>query len=297
MPRISFAIPVYNGSEAITPTLESLIAQTEPDLEIIVSDNASTDDTEDVVRQVAAGDERVRYCRNDENVGLIENFNLAFRRSNAGFVRWVGCGDKLHETYATRCLDALRDRPDAVGVTTLWAFVETDGRRIEATYNGRRVDSHLALHRLHRFLAFMDMNALYFDPIYSLLRREVVLDAGLLPINVNPDRLLALEIALRGPFVHVEEVLAWREAITPMTEQKIRHLHPSLALPRFSVTSLYLDFARCMIRDHLPPHVLIPALVINAAHYLKKLVRLLMRSSRRMIGRLYRKIPNPRHET
>ena len=80
-PRVSIGLPVYNGDNFVGQAIESLLAQTYEDIELIVSDNASTDGTEDICRTFAAQDERVRYFRNAENIGLVRNYNQTFTLS------------------------------------------------------------------------------------------------------------------------------------------------------------------------------------------------------------------------
>lgn len=77
-PRGSTGLPVYNGEQFLEETLDSLLAQTYSDFELIISDNASTDRTESICRFFVKKDKRIRYYRNDENIGLGSNFNRAF---------------------------------------------------------------------------------------------------------------------------------------------------------------------------------------------------------------------------
>src|SRR5687768_698587 len=80
-PRVSLGMPVYNGEPFIVEALDSLLAQTFEDFEIVICDNASTDGTEEICRMYAEKDERIRYFRNRTNYGYINNFNLTFRLS------------------------------------------------------------------------------------------------------------------------------------------------------------------------------------------------------------------------
>ena len=68
-PRVSIGMPVYNGAAFLKESLDSLLSQTYGDFELIISDNASTDETESICRSYAAGDPRVRYQRQEENRG------------------------------------------------------------------------------------------------------------------------------------------------------------------------------------------------------------------------------------
>ncbi len=81
-PRVSIGLPVFNGERFVAEAIDSILAQTFTDFELIVSDNASTDRTEEICRQYAEKDERIRYVRNRENYGAAFNFNQTFHLSS-----------------------------------------------------------------------------------------------------------------------------------------------------------------------------------------------------------------------
>src|SRR2546426_3420012 len=81
-PRVSMAVPVYNGERYLGEALDSLLAQTYHDFELIICDNASTDGTGEIARSYASMDERVRYVRNERNLGLAGNVKRAFQLSS-----------------------------------------------------------------------------------------------------------------------------------------------------------------------------------------------------------------------
>ncbi len=86
-PLVSIGIPVYNGGKYLEETLDSILNQTFTDFEVIVSDNASTDNTREIVEAYAAKDPRVRYYRNAENIGAAPNYNRTFELSRGKYFR------------------------------------------------------------------------------------------------------------------------------------------------------------------------------------------------------------------
>ena len=106
-PKVSIGMPVYNGAGFISRTLDSVLGQTFGDLEVVVIDNASTDETPDIVRRIAAGDPRVRYERNDRNIGIPRNFERAYRRSRGTYFKWHAHDDLLAPTFLERCVEVL----------------------------------------------------------------------------------------------------------------------------------------------------------------------------------------------
>ena len=94
-PRVSIGVPVYNGERFLALTLDSLLAQTYRDFEIIIGDNASIDRTEEIGRTYAAKDPRVRYVRHEHNLGLARNYMQPARARARGVVPLGGRGRSL----------------------------------------------------------------------------------------------------------------------------------------------------------------------------------------------------------
>lgn len=83
-PRVSVGMPVYNGADYIAESVESVLAQSFSDFELVVCDNCSTDDTERIVRSFS--DPRIRYVRNERNLGLVGNANRCLDVADAEYV-------------------------------------------------------------------------------------------------------------------------------------------------------------------------------------------------------------------
>src|SRR3954454_12006058 len=101
-PLVSVGLPVRNAGGSVAGVVTSVLAQDHENLELVISDNASTDDTEEVCRALAAEDPRVTYHRNPENVGLLNNFVAAMGHARGTFFRWVGDDDWLAPEYISR---------------------------------------------------------------------------------------------------------------------------------------------------------------------------------------------------
>ena len=92
-PRVSIGLPVYNGDRYLRETIEGLLNQTFSDFELVICDNASTDRTQDICNEYCLLDKRVRYYRNNENIGAGKNFNKAFSLSQGKYFKWAACDD------------------------------------------------------------------------------------------------------------------------------------------------------------------------------------------------------------
>jgi glycosyltransferase involved in cell wall biosynthesis len=106
-PLISAGLAVYNGEKYLSELLESVIAQTFSDFELIISDNASTDRTADICAQFAQQDSRVRYYRNSTNIGAHKNFNRAFSLGEGKYSIWMSHDDVFEPTHFEKCLGVL----------------------------------------------------------------------------------------------------------------------------------------------------------------------------------------------
>jgi glycosyltransferase involved in cell wall biosynthesis len=110
---VSIGLPVFNGMPDLPTALESLLAQDAPQLEIIISDNASEDGTTAYCEAVAARDPRIRYYRNEVNQGAVSNFQRVVDLSTAPYFAWAAHDDWYSPTFISSCLEVLLARPEA----------------------------------------------------------------------------------------------------------------------------------------------------------------------------------------
>jgi glycosyltransferase involved in cell wall biosynthesis len=93
IPQVSIGMPVYNGAKFIREALDSLLAQTFTDFELIISDNASTDETEKICREYAAKDDRIRYVKQVANLGAVANFQFVLYEALGEYFMWAAADD------------------------------------------------------------------------------------------------------------------------------------------------------------------------------------------------------------
>lgn len=108
-PLVTIGIPTYNRANGyLREALDSALAQTYPNLEIVVSDNGSTDNTESVVRSYA--DPRIRYCRQQPPVTPNDNFNFCLQQANGAYFLLLHDDDKIDPDFIETCLQAAGDQ-------------------------------------------------------------------------------------------------------------------------------------------------------------------------------------------
>lgn len=202
-PTVSIGLPVYNGGRYLVTALESMLAQSFTDFELVISDNASTDATGEICRAYAARDQRIRYARNEQNMGAHYNHNHVFSLSRGRYFKWAGDDDMLEPDFLKRCVEVL-DQDERVvlcstGVTTINEFGAV--LRLEATREG------FCSPRPHERLRSFFKHDYYYHTIYGLMRQDVLQRTGLQQDWYGSDRSLLIEMSLYGCFHIVDERL------------------------------------------------------------------------------------------
>ncbi|GAA4471130.1 hypothetical protein GCM10023094_01210 [Rhodococcus olei] len=206
---VSVGLPVRNGAGRMAGVVESVLAQDHAKLELVISDNASSDGTEDLCRSLAARDSRVVYHRNPVNVGMLNNFVNTLMLATGTYFRWVGDDDWLHPHCLSRALDIFTADDRLVLVTNEVEYAGEDGVPRIASYDGAALGSSDPVERFAEYLRLLTDDTLQIDPLYGTLRRESVLHIGRRNI-LREDEVYATKLALAGPWGHVPEVLARR---------------------------------------------------------------------------------------
>lgn len=106
-PLVSIGIPVFNGERFINQALDTLRAQTYDNLELVISDNASTDSTGEICREYASKDRRIKYFRNPVNIGLCKNFRRAVTLATGEYFMWAAADDLKSPTAVEPCVQAI----------------------------------------------------------------------------------------------------------------------------------------------------------------------------------------------
>lgn len=206
VPRLGIGLPVGNGENYLSEALDALLGQSYADFELIISDNASTDGTEDTCRQYLAQDRRIRYVRQPRNIGCAANHNLVVRHARGELFKWASHDDLYGRDLLRRCVEALDEHPDVVLASCWSALIDGAGNISEVVaWYPPATDSTRAPERF-RGLLF----ALAGDDDYGVIRTDVLRRIPPTGSYYHADRTFVAELALHGRFHRIPETLYFR---------------------------------------------------------------------------------------
>lgn len=220
-PKVTIGLPVCNGARYLSQAIDCYLAQTWSDFELIISDNASTDETEDICRAYEERDPRVRYVRNKHNIGAGPNFDQAFRLSRSPYFKWAAHDDVCAPEFLERCVDIL-DQDTA----TVVAYAEIqliDEGGVPLRYDKERCayrDGHGNImpwrfepqielssnDPVTRFQSILRQTKLCYE-IFGLIRASALHKTSLMQSYYGSDKVLLTELGMLGPFQQVPERL------------------------------------------------------------------------------------------
>src|SRR5713226_3407038 len=204
--RVSIGLPVYNGERFLAEAIDAVLNQSFRDLELIISDNASTDRTAEICRDYAARDNRIRYYRNETNIGANPNFRRVFALSTAEYFKWV-THDDLQTLDFLEKTAAIMDRdPDIVLCYPRVRVIDEAGNTIKHRSYGLDTHPSLLLRPQDRLGKILWINW-GSPPIYGLMRSSILRKTPLLGTTYAADQILLAELALHGRFYEVPEGL------------------------------------------------------------------------------------------
>lgn len=206
-PLVSIGLPVYNGERFLRQAVDSLLAQTFADFELIISDNASTDATESICREYLGKDRRIRYYRNGTNIGPTANFNRVFALSVGHLFMWASHDDYWEPECLESCLEGFRASPDVVLVGAKGQLLDAETAQIKLIDTGVSTVGLGPAQRLMRYKLAIH-NGEHVGVIFYGLHKRAALSA-VLPMKavISGDQLLLAALCFEGEFRTVPRVL------------------------------------------------------------------------------------------
>ena len=202
-PLVSIGVPVFNGEKGLDLALNSLIEQDYPNLEIIISDNASTDTSPEICKSYVLKDARVKYDRLNENAGAVENFNRVFKLSSGKYFMWAADDDVREPSFVRACVEKLEQFPEAVLCHT----------HTEIFIKNRK--ERLCVAHLDSFDGVTDLVERYRETlkhfpaiaIYGVYRSAAMKKTHIFKQVIATDIVFIQELSIYGSFIQVPEIL------------------------------------------------------------------------------------------
>lgn len=202
MARISIGLPVYNGEAFVAGAIESVLAQTLRDFELIISDNASMDRTGGICRAYAARETRIRYILQQRNLGAAANFNATLAHATSPYFKWLAHDDTIEPTFLETCVGFLERNPSYVLAAAKATICDADMTAVEAyDYDldaesddvAERVRSQIRGHQCHE--------------IMGVIRTQTLRRTPPMGSHFAGDAVLLIRLVLQGKFYEAPERL------------------------------------------------------------------------------------------
>ncbi len=205
-PLVSIGIPVYNGARHLREALDSCLGQSAGDFEVIISDNASTDDTQCICEEYARRNSRVRYLRQPRNIGAPRNWNVLVHEARGEFFKWASSNDYIAPTMVARCIEGMQAEPEVVLCYGRTALIGEDGSLLGVYPEDLDLSDPRPSDRFARVRERLAMN----NAQQGVIRTAVLRRSGLDRLYPGGDMMLMGELALYGRFRLLPEVLLYR---------------------------------------------------------------------------------------
>ena len=234
-PLVSIGLPTYNRVDLLERAIDSVLAQTHRDVELIVSDNASTDRTEKLCRAKAARDPRLRYIRQPVNLGPTANFNAVLEPARGEYFMWLSDDDWLDPDYVAACLAVITSRPGVTLAGGRCHHYDPTGRLVLVDVPTNLTQPDVG-DRVLTYFAEVDYNSIFYGLMPApLVRQQKMRNAA------AADWLVVAGMLVNGHAVTVEATRVHRTV--GGTSKTIRNVIRVLRLPAYQLLIPWLTIA------------------------------------------------------
>ncbi len=263
---VSIGLPVFNGLPDVEAAVNSLLGQDYPNLEIIISDNASTDGTWECLARFAS-DPRITLIRNETNVGAADNFKLVLDHARGEYFKWAAHDDLWSPNCISTLVRELEQHPDAsvaMGATESFRY---DGETGKPRGSFPEVNDWKPLRATWALWSPIKYN--FF--VYGVMRTATLKRAATILENISgTDRMLVAQMALVCPLRFVDEVVYFRRIAPGKYKDRSRSLLASAQVE----LGLYRYMVRSVWRSRVLPFRLKPfVFVMLASQFYHKALR------------------------
>lgn len=202
-PRVSIGVPVYNGGDLLKLALDSLLAQNYTDYELIISDNASTDNTEEICRDYASRDSRITYLRRDRNYGMNNNGVKVFSLAKGTYYMGASHDDQWRPNFLGECVARLDANPSLIMAVPAVQFLAPDGTPCDFPYPPLHT---VGMGLRGRVASIFNQNNVGYNS-YGLYRRDAILKIDLQIDCYGGDVVVLMQLMFHGEVEYIPQKL------------------------------------------------------------------------------------------
>lgn len=207
-PLVSIGMPVYNGENYIREAIESILNQSYSNFELIISDNASTDATEQICKNYLNKDDRIKYHRFAKNHGAAKNFNNTFHLSQGKYFKWAAHDDVLEKEYLERCVAFLEEHEEIGLCQTYSHLINQHGeKKGELKFDGFNIRKKDNFHQFIEFLKYFRYIQYDVVVVNGLFRSQVLATTSLIGSYHSSDFVLTAELIMNSRVHIIKEFL------------------------------------------------------------------------------------------
>jgi glycosyltransferase involved in cell wall biosynthesis len=241
---VSIGLPTFNRAKTLAIAIDSILSQDYSGIELVISDNASTDETQSLCERYAARDGRIRYVRQHVNRGMAANFRSVLTAATGRYFMWLSDDDYLSASYVSRCVQTLQSQPDVSLVCGTARYCE--GERIIREGVKVNLRENSPLDRVLAFYGHVNDNGTF----YGLMRREMI-NGIPLRNSLGGDWLMLASIAYLGKILTLDDISVSRSSRGASAD--VRALARSFGLSRITVSQPHLAIAGSVFVDIVRP--------------------------------------------
>ena len=205
-PAVSIGMPVFNGGDFLTTTLNSLVRQTFSDYELIISDNGSTDSTQSICESFAERHTNIRYYRHAKNAGAAWNFNYVFQSACGDYFKWAAHDDILAPTCLASLVGILDAHSSVVLAYTRALLINENDEVVGLLHDGLDRRQSYASDRIRNY------SPAACNPVFGLIRRSALTKTSLIGPYPSSDMILLWQPLLLGEIHEYPKVLFLRRS-------------------------------------------------------------------------------------